>query len=159
MADAIGEAKKGLAAALGSIEGLRVYDYEPDGVHEFPAAIVRLESREPVETLGGGAVRGSMRVEVLAPATDARQADAMLGAFIEPQGARSIEAAATADRTWGGTVDDGCDWCGWTRWGGGRWAVCSAWGRISAFGLCGVGRVKGRSCGRGIHKWCEAEML
>ena len=108
MADAIGEAKKGLAAALGSIEGLRVYDYEPDGVHEFPAAIVRLESREPVETLGGGAVRGSMRVEALVPATDARQADAMLSAFIEPQGARSIEAAATADRTWGGTVDDGC---------------------------------------------------
>ena len=108
MADAIGEAKKGLAAALGSIEGLRVYDYEPDGVHEFPAAIVRLESREPVEMLGGGAVRGSMRVEALVPATDARQADAMLSAFIEPQGARSIEAAATADRTWGGTVDDGC---------------------------------------------------
>ncbi|MYE55442.1 MAG: hypothetical protein F4X34_09670 [Chloroflexi bacterium] len=106
MAEAIGEAKRGLAAALASIEGLRVYDYEPDGVHEFPAAIVRLESREPVETLGGGAVRGSMRVEVLAPITDARQADETLGAFLEPQGALSIEAAATADRTWGGTVDD-----------------------------------------------------
>ena len=107
MADAIGEAKRGLAAALASIEGLRVYDYEPDGVHEFPAAIVRLESREPVETLDGGAVRGSMRVEVLAPAADARQADETLGAFLEPQGARSIEAAATADRTWSGAVDDG----------------------------------------------------
>jgi len=107
MADAIGEAKRGLAAALASIEGLRVYDYEPDGVHEFPAAIVRLESREPVETLGGGAVRGSMRVEVLVPIADARHADEALGAFIEPKGARSIEAAATAERTWGGTVDDG----------------------------------------------------
>ena len=106
MANEITKAKRGLAAALGSIEGLRVYDYEPDGVHEFPAAIVRLESREPVETLGGGAVRGSMRVEVLAPIADARQADEMLGAFLEPQGARSIEAAVTADRTWGGTADD-----------------------------------------------------
>ncbi len=106
MANAIGETKRGLVAALASIEGLRVYDYEPDGVHEFPAAIVRLESREPVETLCGGAVRGSMRVEVLAPIADARQADEMLGAFLEPQGARSIEAAVTADRTWGGTVDD-----------------------------------------------------
>ena len=107
MADAIGEAKKGLAAVLSGIEGLRVYDYEPDGVHEFPAAIVRLESREPVETLGGGAVRGSMRVEVLATAMDARHADETLGAFLEPQGAQSIEAAVTTDRTWGGTVDDG----------------------------------------------------
>ena len=107
MANEIVKAKRGLAAALGSVEGLRVYDYEPDGVHEFPAAIVRLESREPVETLGGGAVRGSMRVEALAPAADARQADDALGAFLEPQGAWSIEAAVTADRTWGGTVDDG----------------------------------------------------
>ena len=105
MVNAIGEAKRGLAAALASIEGLRVYDYEPDGVHEFPAAIVRLESREPVETLGDGAVRGNMRVEVLVPATDAQQADDVLGAFLEPQGAQSIEAAVTADRTWGGAVD------------------------------------------------------
>ena len=107
MTDVIGEAKRGLAAALARVEGLRVYAYEPDGVHEFPAAIVRLESREPMETLGGGAVRGSMRVEVLAPAMDARQADDVLGAFLEPQGALSIEAAVAADRTWGGTVDDG----------------------------------------------------
>ena len=107
MVNAIGEAKRGLATALASVEGLRVYDYEPDGVHELPAAIVRLESREPVETLGGGAVRGSMRVEVLVPAADARQADDVLGAFLEPQGARSIEAAVAADRTWGGAVDDG----------------------------------------------------
>ena len=106
MTNAIGEAKRGLAAALASVEGLRVYDYEPDGVHEFPAAIVRLESRERVETLGGGAVRGGMRVEALTPAWDARQADEALEAFLEPQGAQSIEAAGTADRTWGGAVDD-----------------------------------------------------
>lgn len=107
MVNAIGAAKKGLAAALAGVEGLRVYDYEPERVHEFPAAIVRLESREPVETLGGGAVRGSMRVEVLVSAMDARHADETLGAFLEPQGAQSIEAAVAADRTWGGTVDDG----------------------------------------------------
>lgn len=107
MADAIGEAKRGLAEALARVEGLRVYDHEPDGVHEFPAAIVRLESREPVETLGGGALRGSMRVEALVSAMDVRQAEETLGTFLEPKGARSIEAAAAADRTWGGTVDDG----------------------------------------------------
>ena len=59
MANEIGDAKRGLATALVGIEGLRVFDYAPEGVHEFPAAIVRLESRESVETLGGGSVRGS----------------------------------------------------------------------------------------------------
>ena len=107
MANEIANAKKGLADALSSIDGLRVFDYEPEGVHEFPAAIVRLESRESVETLGGGGIRGSMRVEALASASDARQAEDALLAFIEPQGAQSIEAAAAADRTWGGAVDDG----------------------------------------------------
>ena len=107
MANDIGEAKKGLAAALSGIDGLRVFGYEPERVHEFPAAIVRLESREPVETLGGGAVRGSLCVEVLVPAADARQAEEALAAFVEPTGTRSIEAAASADPTWGGGVDDG----------------------------------------------------
>ena len=107
MANEIGDVKRGLAAVLASVEGLRVYDYEPEGALELPAAIVRLESREPVETLGGGAVRGSMRVEALVSAADARDADDALGALIEPSGASSIEAAAVADRTWGGAVDDG----------------------------------------------------
>ena len=106
MANEIGEAKKGLAAALSGIDGLRVFGYEPEKVNEFPAAIVRLESREPVETLGGGAVRGSMRVEVLVPAADARQAEDSLLAFVEPRGTQSIEAAVNADPTWGGAVDD-----------------------------------------------------
>ena len=107
MANETRDAKRGLAAALASIEGLRVYDYEPEGTLELPAAIVRLESREPVETLGGGAIRGSMRVEALVSAMDARQADDALLAFMEPSGASSIEAAAASDRTWGGAVDDG----------------------------------------------------
>ena len=107
MAGEIAEAKKGLAAALSGIDGLRVFDHTPERVHDFPAAIVRLESREPVETLGGGAVRGSLCVEALVSAADARQAEESLVAFVEPDGGRSIEAAASADPTWGGAVDDG----------------------------------------------------
>lgn len=107
MANEILNAKKGLATALSGIDGLRVFDYAPEGVHELPAAIVRLESRESVETLGGGAVRGSLRVEALASASDARRGEDALAAFIEPHGAQSIEAAASADPTWGGAVDDG----------------------------------------------------
>ena len=107
MSNEIGEAKRGLASVLSSIDGLRVFDHAPDSVHEFPAAIVRLESRESVETLGGGAVRGSMRVEVLVSAADARQAEAMLDALVEPRGTRSIEAAANMDPSWDGAVDYG----------------------------------------------------
>ena len=107
MANEIGESKRGLAAALSAIAGLRVFDYTPERVHELPAAIVRLESREPVETLAGGAVRGSLCVEVLVSAADARQAEESLVALVEPDGGRSIEAAASADPTWGGAVDDG----------------------------------------------------
>ena len=107
MSDQIAGAKRGLAAALSGIDGLRVFNYMPDSVNEFPAAIVQLESREPVETLGGGAIRGSLCVEVLVSAADVRQAEESLVAFVEPQGAQSIEAAARADSTWGGAVDDG----------------------------------------------------
>ena len=107
MADEIAGAKRALAAVLSDIGGLRVFDYTPDSVHEFPAAIVRLESRESVETLGGGAVRGSLCVEVLVSAADGKQAEEELGEFIEPNGTRSIEAASKVDSTWGGAVDDG----------------------------------------------------
>ena len=66
MANEISEAKKGLAAALSGIDGLRVFDYTPDSLHEFPAAIVHLESRDSVGTLGGGHqgqhARGSARL-------------------------------------------------------------------------------------------------
>ena len=107
MANDIGEAKKGLAAALSGIDGLRVFGYEPESVNEFPAAIVRLESREPVETLGGGALRGSMRVEVLVSAAHGRRSEEALDAYLSPRGAGSIEAVVNADPTWGGAVGDG----------------------------------------------------
>ena len=106
MANEISEAKKGLAAALSSIDGLRVFDYMPDSLHEFPAAIVHLESRDSVGTLGGTTIRGSLRVELLVSTADARQATGTLDAFLEPTGAQSIEATANTDPTWRGTVDD-----------------------------------------------------
>ena len=106
MANEISEAKKGLAAALSSIDGLRVFDYTPDSLHEFPAAIVHLESRDSVGTLGGTTIRGSLRVEVLVSTADARQATETLDVFLEPTGAQSIEAAANTDPTLGGKVDD-----------------------------------------------------
>ncbi len=106
MSNEISEAKKGLAAALSGIEGLRVFDYTPDSVHEFPAAIVRLESRDSLGTLSGG-VRGNLCAEVLVWAADTQQAERELGVLVEPLGAGSVEAVASADPTWGGAVDAG----------------------------------------------------
>ncbi len=106
MANEINEAKQGLVKALSAIEGLRVFDHAPDTMHQLPAAIVRLETRKTIETLGGGALMGTMRVETLVAAADAQQAFRALNAFIDPSGASSVEAAVDADPTWGGAVDD-----------------------------------------------------
>ena len=106
MANEFSGAKDGIIAALSRIDGLRVLDYAAPAPSQYPAAIVRPESREPVETLSGGALRGGIRVELLVAAADPAQAAKSLEAYIEPRGSRSIEAAAMADPTWGGKVDD-----------------------------------------------------
>ncbi len=106
MTNDIAEAKAGLIALLSAVDGLRVLEYAPDAAHQLPAAIVRLEQREAMETLGGGAIVGSICVEALVSASDARQAIRDLDALMEAHGAQSIEAAASADPGWGGSVDD-----------------------------------------------------
>ena len=106
MANEFSGAKEGIIAALSRIDGLRVLDYAAPAPSQYPAAIARPESREPVETLSGGALRGGIRVELLVAAADPAQAAKSLEAYIEPRGSRSIEAAAAADPTWGGKVDD-----------------------------------------------------
>ena len=134
MANEIGEAKNGLAAALSGIDGLRVFDYTPDSLHEFPAAIVHLESRDSVGTLGGGSIRGSMRVEVLVSTADARQATETLDAFLEPTGAQSIEAAANTDPTWRGAVDTTPASSASTTSAGASWVVWAASARTFTSG-------------------------
>lgn len=106
MANEFSGAKDGLMAMLRRIDGLRVLDYTAQAVNQFPAAVVRPESREALETLSGGAVRGDISVQVLVCGDDAAQTSAALEAFLEPTGSRSIEAAVHADPTWGGKVDD-----------------------------------------------------
>ena len=106
MPNEIAAAKAGLTQALTAVNGLRILDHAPDAPSQLPAAIVRLERREAVETLARGAIIGTLRVEILVPAADPRQATAALQAFLEPRGPQSVEAAAAADPTWGGAVDD-----------------------------------------------------
>ena len=107
MANEIGDAKAGLRARLETIPGLRVLDHPPEAVHELPAAVVSLHSREASRTLGGGGFEGRMRVTVLVSSASTREAYAALDRFIDPSGPQSVEAAVNGDTTWGGAVDDG----------------------------------------------------
>ena len=97
----------GLQGLLTTIPGLRVIDRDGGPVDELPAAVVLFEGREAGLTLGRGASAGRMRVVLLAAPADSGRAHDVLDRYIGPSGPRSIEAAASADSTWGGSVDDG----------------------------------------------------
>ena len=107
MANEIGGAKAGLRARLETVPGLRVLEHPPEAVHELPAAVVSLHSRDASRTLGGGGFEGRMRVTLLVSSASTREAYAALDRFIDPTGPQSVEAAVDGDNTWGGAVDDG----------------------------------------------------
>lgn len=109
MANGLAEAREGLVAMLRRIEGLSAHSYvSPARLREispngewFPAAIVRPEYREGADSgLFGGFV-----VEALVSGGSVWDASIMLEAFLEPEGALSIESAVVGvDDTWCGKV-------------------------------------------------------
>ena len=107
MADQIAGARAGLRERLEAIPGLRVLEHPPEAVHELPAAVVSLHSREASGTLGGGGFEGRMKVTLLVSSASAKEAYAALDRFIDPRGPHSVEAAVDGDNTWGDAVDDG----------------------------------------------------
>ena len=107
MADEIKNAKDGLVSLLEGISGLRVLDFPADAINQFPSAVVLLESRDAMETLGGSSFTGKLKVIVLVSSAHTQEAYDALDAFMDPLGASSVEAAVDADNTWGGNVDDG----------------------------------------------------
>lgn len=102
-----GSARAGLQRLLSAVPGLRVVDRADGPVDELPAAVVLVEGREAGLTLGRGASIGGMRVVLLAAPADSGRAYDTLDRYIGPSGPHSIEAAVSADGTWGGSVDDG----------------------------------------------------
>ena len=100
-------ARAGLAGLLTTIPGLRVIDRDGGPVDELPPSLVLFEGRETALTLGRGASVGRMRVVLLAASAESDRAHDVLDRYIGPSGPRSIEAAVSADSTWGGSVDDG----------------------------------------------------
>lgn len=82
-----------LGARLGTISGLRVFDYATETASP-PAAVVGI----PVEfdydfTKGGGSDRAVFPVTVLVGAVSARSARDALGAYAAGSGASSVKAA------------------------------------------------------------------
>ena len=107
MADEISDAKDGLTTLLSTISDLRVLDHPADSISEFPAAVVMFESRDVSDTLAGGDFTGELKVVLLVSSSNTKEAYDTLDSFMDPLGANSIEAAISADATWGGKVDDG----------------------------------------------------
>jgi hypothetical protein len=107
MANEIKDAKAGLASLLSSIAGLKVLDYPAESANQFPAAVMMLESRAGIETMSGSSFVGRLKVVLLVSSANTKEAYETLDQFIDPLGARSIEAAVDADNTWTGKVDDG----------------------------------------------------
>ena len=107
MADKLKNAKDGLSTLLSTISGLKVLDHPADAINEFPAAVVLIESRDAMETLGGSTFSGKIKVVALVSSANTQEAYDTLDGLMDPLGATSIEAAVDADPTWGGNVDDG----------------------------------------------------
>ena len=107
MANEISDAKDGLATLLATISGLRVLDHPADSISEFPSAVVMFESRNASDTLAGSGFAGELKVVLLVSSSNTKEAYDTLDSFMDPLGANSIEAAISADVTWGSKVDDG----------------------------------------------------
>ena len=107
MSGSIARAREGLSEALATLPGLRVLGYLPASFSEFPVAVVSFESRDASLTLGGGSSAGLIKVVLVVSSASSLEAQRVLEEYMEPEGARSVQAAVNADNTWGGSVDDG----------------------------------------------------
>ena len=127
MANEIKDAKDGLGTRLATITGLRIHDFEPEGVIEMPVAIIRFTRRLVGDlTIGGSSFTGDITVTLLLNVPgDEQEAFDEMDKYIAPLGTESIEAAIDGDNTWNSKVDDGrlveINTVGWRNIFGGRY--------------------------------------
>ena len=109
MASEIANAKNGLLTRLATISAIRAtFDYPPDGLNEFPAAVVRFTGRDVGQQgMGAGTFVGAFTMTLLVSSAATQQAFDELDAYMEPAGTNSIEVAINGDNTWDSSVDDG----------------------------------------------------
>lgn len=100
------QVRDGLETRLNTITGLRVYDYVPEDVAGYPAAVVFPPTNaEYSNDLDQGSFTVQFVVMLLVPATiDRNQLD--LYALMDRTGASSVFAAIEADRSLGGLAVD-----------------------------------------------------
>lgn len=101
----ITQVRVAMAAALGSINGLRCYAFGPDSVN-VPAAVVIPAQGAFLDTVTfEGADDFQITVRVIVAKTSDRVSQENLDPYLSSDGAKSIEAAMNLDPTLGGIVD------------------------------------------------------
>lgn len=91
----------GLATALGTVTGLRTYNYQPEQLNP-PIAYPVLNSINYHRAMQGGDVVMDWTVSIIVGRYIDRTAVALLDDFLSFSGSKSIRAAIEADRTLGG---------------------------------------------------------
>ena len=101
MAATVSQVATGLAARLGTISGLRTYNYQPEQVNP-PFAYPDLTRVQYHRAFGGGDVVMDWTIHVIVGRYLDRTAHASLDGFLSYDGASSIRSAIESDRTLGG---------------------------------------------------------
>lgn len=104
MAATISQINAAIAARLATINGLRVFDYQPDNAYP-PYAYPSVSNVEYHKAMAGGMQTYTYTITVITGRVDERSGQDELDAYASYDGAKSIRAAIEADRTLGGVVD------------------------------------------------------
>lgn len=102
--ETIGLIRKGLAANLGTIRGMRVALYEPDQVNP-PQTIVAIQSADYDGAMQGGLTTYNFLLTVIVGRISERTAQRTLDSLVSP-GVGSIKTAVESDRSLGGAAFD-----------------------------------------------------
>lgn len=103
MSTTITQIAEGIAESLGVIDGLRVYDVQPDQF-AVPCAIVNIDTIDYHGAFQMGLVETTFKVLVMVGRMETRNAVHALDAYLSPQGDKSIRRAIEADVSLGGRV-------------------------------------------------------
>lgn len=103
-----GDLAAGLKTVLtNGVTGLAVYDYPPDNVHQFPAAVILPESLDPEIAFKGNTFTATFRVVFLLSKGDTPEGFLALYDHIDPTLTnKGLIAAVRADPTLNGKADD-----------------------------------------------------
>ena len=95
----------GIAANLGTINGLRTSSYVPDQINP-PVAVVMPSSISYDRAMHRGLDEYAFTVTVLVGRADERTAQTLLDDYCNPTGSSSVKTAIESDRTLGGAAKD-----------------------------------------------------